>query len=88
MAVELEATTVALRVWVPRGAAGDLVAGARDVLRDVQCVVSVDRLDVEGFRPTATDIRVDLSADVALASEADEAALEAGFGVIEASIDA
>lgn len=88
MSVELEATPVALRVWIPRGAAGDLVGGARDVLDGVQCVAAVERLDVVGFRPTATDIRVDLDAELALAADADERALEAGFGVVEASIDA
>ncbi len=88
MSVELRATSVAIRVWVPRGAAGDLAGGARDVLEGVQCVVAVESLDVVGFRPTATDIRVDLDAEVALTADADEETIAAGFGVIEASIDA
>ncbi|WP_254536934.1 hypothetical protein [Halomarina litorea] len=78
---------MAVRVWVPRGAAGDLAGGARDVLDGVESVAAVDRLEVVGFRPTATDIRVDLEAEVALAAGADESTLESGFGVIEASID-
>lgn len=87
MAVELSATTVAVRLWVPRGAAGDLAGGARDVLEDVRVVERVESLAVEGFRPTATDIRVELRAEIALAGDADASDLEDGFGVVEATVE-
>ncbi|WP_254546285.1 hypothetical protein [Halomarina pelagica] len=85
---ELAATSVAVRLWVPRGAAGDLAGGARSVLEGVAAIERVDSLDVRGFRPTATDIRVDLLAEVALVADAEAADLEAGFGVIEATVEA
>jgi hypothetical protein len=88
MAVELSATTAAVRLWVPRGAAGDLAGGARRVLEGVRAVERVESLAVEGFRPTATDIRVELRAEVALASDADARDLEDGFGIVEATLDA
>lgn len=87
MAVELSATTVAVRLWVPRGAAGDLTGGARDVLEDVRVVERVESLAVENFRPTATDIRVELRAEVALAGDADADDIEDGFGVVEATLE-
>lgn len=87
MAVELSATTVAVRLWVPRGAAGDLAGGARDVLEDVRVVERVESLAVEGFRPTATDIRVELRAEIALAGDADASDLVDGFGVVEATVE-
>ena len=88
MSMELAVTRVAVKLWVPRGAAGDLAGGARAVLEDVQAVADVETLDVTGFRPTATDIRVDLDARVVLAPDADAAAVAEGFGVLEAEVEA
>ncbi|MFC6836811.1 hypothetical protein [Halomarina ordinaria] len=85
---ELPATRVAVRLWVPRGAAGDLAGGARRVLEAVSTVDRVETLEVTGFRPTATDVRVEVRATVALAAGTDAADLEAGFGVVEAAVDA
>ncbi len=84
MSMELAVTRVAVKLWVPRGAAGDLAGGARTVLEDVQAVDRIETLDVTGFRPTATDIRVDLDARVYLAPDADAEAIAEGFGVLEA----
>lgn len=80
-----------ITLWVPRGAAGDLAAGAMDVLVDATPIASVEQLDVVGFRPTATDIRVDLVVDVGVhTAEADttavETALTDGFGIITADV--
>jgi hypothetical protein len=80
-----------ITLWVPRGAAGDLAAGAREVLASADPVDSIDQLDVVGFRPTATDIRVDLTAVVHVyAADPDvdrvEAALADGFGIITADV--
>ncbi len=86
--MELAVTRVAVKLWVPRGAAGDLAGGARAVLEDAQAVDRIETLDVTGFRPTATDIRVDLDARVVLAPEADVAAIGDAFGVLDAEVDA
>lgn len=80
-----------ITLWVPRGAAGDLAAGAMDVLADATPIASVEQLDVVGFRPTATDIRVDLVVDVCVHTvETDatsvETALTDGFGIITADV--
>lgn len=82
-----------ITLWVPRGAAGDLTAGAMDVLVDAAPIASVEQLDVVGFRPTATDIRVDLVADVCVHTAdvdatAVETALVDGFGIITADVTA
>jgi hypothetical protein len=86
--MELAVTRVAVTLWVPRGAAGDLAGGARGVLEDVQAIDRVETVDVTGFRPTATDIRVDLDARIALAPDAETADLEDGFGVLDAEVNA
>lgn len=83
--------SVDLTLWVPRGAAGDLTAGAMDVLTSATPIVAVEELDVVGCRPTATDIRVDLAADVRVRTaetDADtvEAALCDGFGILTAEV--
>ena len=88
MSMELAVTRVAVTLWVPRGAAGDLAGGARGVLEDVQHVDRVEELEVTGFRPTATDIRVDLDARVTLAPDADAAAIADGFGVLDVEVTA
>jgi hypothetical protein len=82
-----------ITLWIHRGAAGDLAAGAREVLANTDPVASIDDLDVIGFRPTATDIRVDLTAHVrvyAVHPDADsvEDALVDGFGIITTDVTA
>lgn len=82
-----------ITLWVPRGAAGDLTAGAMDVLTSVTAIVAIEEIDVVGCRPTATDIRVDLVVDVELRTAATdtgtvEAALCDGFGIITADVSA
>lgn len=77
-----------ITLWVSRGAAGDLAAGARDVLSGVDTIASITRLEVREFRPTATDIRVDLVVDARVHAEEDriETRLVDGFGIITASV--
>jgi hypothetical protein len=82
-----------ITLWIHRGAAGDLAAGAKEVLTNAEPVASIDRLDVIGFQPTATDIRVDLTAIVGIhAADSDpgtvETALVDGFGIITADVTA
>ncbi|MWG33010.1 hypothetical protein [Halomarina oriensis] len=88
MSMELAVTRVAVRLWVPRGAAGDLAGGAQQVLDDAQAIDRIETLDVTGFRPTATDIRVDLDARVVLAPGDDAAAIGDAFGILEVEVDA
>lgn len=83
--------SVDITLWVPRGAAGDLTAGAMDVLTSATPVVAVEEIDVVGCRPTATDIRVDLTADVRIRTESSdtnavEATLCDGFGILTAEV--
>ena len=81
--------TADVSLRVPRGEAGDLEAGAADVIASVEAVeaVTVDR--VTSVNPTWTDIRVDVDIEVtaAVAGEdlvaALEAELEDGFGIVE-----
>ena len=58
-----------LSVRVPRGAAGDVEGGVRDVVEGVDGVrrVEVDRL--RGVRPEALDLRVDADVVVSLDTE-------------------
>lgn len=78
--------TVEVTLWVPRGAAGDLRAGTREVLDGVDAVRAVEAFEIEAVRPTATDIRLDLAAELRLPTGADvEAALTDGFGVLSAT---
>lgn len=82
-----------ITLWIHRGAAGDLAAGAREVLVNADTVASIDHLDVTGFQPTATDIRVDLTVVVSVyAANNDSATVEAaltdGFGIIAADVNA
>jgi len=81
--------TADVSLRVPRGEAGNLEAGAADVIASVEAVeaVTVDR--VTSVNPTWTDIRVDVDIEVtaAVAGEdlvaALEAELEDGFGIVE-----
>lgn len=83
-----DTVTAEVTLWVPRGAAGDLEAGARDVLAKVDAVESIDEMDVTGFRPTANDIRVDLRTRLSVTAprSAVADALEDGFGVLDATV--
>jgi len=78
--------TVEVTLWVPRGAAGDLRAGTQEVLDGVDAVRAVEAFDVETVRPTATDIRLDLAAELRLRTEDVETALTEGFGVLAVTV--
>jgi len=81
--------TADVSLRVPRGEAGDLEAGAADVIGSVEAVetATVDR--VTSVNPTWTDIHVDVDVEMTgtVAGEdpatALEAELEDGFGVVE-----
>ena len=75
-----------LSVRVPRGAAGDVAGGVRDVVEDVDGVARVEIEDLEGVRPDALDLHVDARVTVGFADEVDapEAQLREGFGVLDA----
>jgi hypothetical protein len=79
-----------MTVHVARDAPGDLLAGVRARLDAVDCVASVEALDVRGVEPSLNDLRVAVRADLRLRGEggdpaSDVARLEAGFGVHEVS---
>lgn len=77
------ATDVALRLAVPRDAAGDLHAGVRDKLagRDG---VGVERVDVVALRPRLNDLTVEVHASLRLAPDAEVDDLTDTVGVHEA----
>ncbi len=79
--------TVSVRV--PRGAAGDVAGGVRDVVGDVAGVQEVEVHDLERVRPDALDLYVDARVAVAFGADVDDPAarLRAGFGVLEAAVD-
>jgi len=76
-------------VRVPRGAAGDVEGGVRSVVESVDGVATAEVRDLEGVRPDALDLRVDARVTVAFAEETDapEARLEAGFGVLAVAVE-
>lgn len=77
-------TRVDLNLRVPRDAAGDLPAGVREVLANVDGVGAVERVEVAGVRPTAFDLRVDATAALHVDAgdpDAARARLEDGFGI-------
>lgn len=78
-----------LSVRVPRGAAGDVEGGVRDVVDAVDGVASVEVRDLEGVRPDALDLYVDARVTVGFDEEvaAPEARLADGFGVLEATVE-
>jgi hypothetical protein len=84
-AVEVAA---ALELRVPRGEAGDLDQGTREVLRKIDGVQEVEIERIDGMRPDAFDLYVDVVARLRLAAESDadpdELAdrLRDGFGVV------
>jgi hypothetical protein len=77
----------ALELRVPRGEAGDLDQGTREVLRKIDGVREVEVERIDGMRPDAFDLYVDVVARLQLDAEpeADHADLVAqlrdGFGV-------
>ena len=77
------ATDVALRVAVPRDAAGDLHAGVRSKLEG-RDGVDVGRVDVVDLRPRLNDLAVEVVASVRLAPDAEVADLTDVVGVAEA----
>jgi hypothetical protein len=77
------ATDVALRVAVPRDAAGDLHAGVRSKL-DGRDGVDVTDVDVVDLRPRLNDLAVEVVASVRLAPDAEVADLTDVVGVAEA----
>ena len=77
------ATDVALRVAVPRDAAGDLRAGVRSKL-DGRDGVDVTDVDVVDLRPRLNDLAVEVDASVRLAPDAEVADLTDVVGVSEA----
>lgn len=87
MLVETERVRVSVRV--PRGAAGDVEGGVRDVLQTVEGVSSVEVCELAGVRPDALDLYVDAEATVtfeaAVAAPRDR--LRDGFGVIDVTIE-
>lgn len=76
----------AVTLRVPRGAAGDMEAGVRDVLEDIDGVGAADVGDVTNVRPSAADLYVDARARLELADVPEEyedvrAFLLDGFGI-------
>ena len=83
--------TVTMTVHVARDAPGDLLDGVDARLAAVDCVASVDALDVRGVTPSLNDLRVAVRADLRLHGEGGDPAsdveeLADGFGVHEVSV--
>lgn len=76
-----------LELRVPRGEAGDLDDGARTVLSKIDGVREVEVERIDGMRPDAFDLYVDVAARLALDAESDadradlREQLRDGFGV-------
>ncbi|ELZ38393.1 hypothetical protein C471_10545 [Halorubrum saccharovorum DSM 1137] len=77
------ATDVALRLAVPRDAAGDLHAGVRDRLAGRDGVEVAD-LDVVALRPRLNDLTVEVDASLRLAPDTEVDDLTDIVGVHEA----
>ena len=82
---ETEATAH-LRVRVPDGAPGDLLAGAATVVARIDAFDAVDAEEITGITPNLNAIVVDVRVTVALVSEAADdstvrADLEDGIGI-------
>jgi hypothetical protein len=82
---ETEAT-VHLRVRVPDGAPGDLLAGAATVVARIDALDDVDVEEITGITPNLNAIVVDVRATVTLRSQATDdstvrADLEDGTGI-------
>jgi hypothetical protein len=78
-----------VEVRVPRGAAGDVAGGVRDVVGDVDGVERVEVHDLAGVRPDAQDLYVDAQVTVGLAADVEVPGrrLREGFGVLAAAVD-
>lgn len=80
---------VRLSVRVPRGAAGDVEGGVRELLERVDGVDRIEVCQLEGVRPDALDLYVD--ARVAVSFEAGvnspRAQLQDGFGVLDVAVE-
>lgn len=76
---------VELTVRVPRGAAGDVEGGVRDVLEAVDGVERAEVRDLSGVRPDALDLYVDADVAVGFADgvSAPIERLRGGFGVLD-----
>lgn len=76
---------VELTVRVPRGAAGGVEGGVRDVLAGVEGVERVEVRDLAGVRPDALDLYVDatVAVDFEDGVEAPAERLRDGFGVVD-----
>lgn len=88
-ATQLVDATADVSLRVPRGEAGNLEAGAADVIDSVQAVETVMIERVTSVNPNWTDIHVDVDVEVTAAVAGDdlatalEAELEDGFGIVE-----
>jgi len=94
MSQALQTTTVTAEatVLVPRGTGSALGVAARDVLGTVDGVHTVTNVRNRGFRPRATDVRVDITAQVMLDAPPDPDRiadlLADGFGVRAVTVTA
>ncbi|MFC6752456.1 hypothetical protein [Halorubrum tibetense] len=82
-AMTCRATDVALRLEVPRDAAGDLHAGVRSRLARHDDIEVLD-VDVVGLQPRLNDLMVEVEASVRLAPDATLSDLTGIVGVHEA----
>ncbi|GAB7009896.1 hypothetical protein [Halorubrum trueperi] len=65
------AIDVALRLAVPRDAAGDLHAGVRSKLAGCDDLDAILHVDVVGLQPRLNDLTVDVDASLRLAPDAE-----------------
>lgn len=75
-----------IHLRVPRGAAGDVTGGVREVLENVAAVAAAAVASIDDVTPAAADLYVDVTADLDLAvpgedTDAVAAALRDGFGI-------
>ena len=84
--------TAEVTVLVPRGTDGTLTTAARGVLTKIESVRTVHDVAHAGFRPRATDIAVDVVAELTVSEardrEAIAVALGNGFGVRAVTVTA
>ncbi len=84
--------TAELTVLIPRGTDGTLTASARRVITKIEPVRTVHDVSHAGFRPRATDISVDVVAELTVTGVRDRTAiataLRDGFGVRAVAITA
>jgi len=89
MAVQQTRTVeAAVTLRVPRGAAGDMERGVRNVLEDVDGVAAVDVGELTGMRPSAADLYVDARVRFELEREPEDVRsfLRDGFGIEEVEV--